>query len=131
MDPFFPLVAMLVPIIAIAGGIVVAIARIIGQTRIEELARRERIAAIERGVDPEKLPPLPAGQELYGMDSSALRRAHGLMIGGLVVAAVGLGLGIIFATVEPGKNYWVVGLLPVLVGAALLVSARVVWPRKN
>jgi hypothetical protein len=130
MDHFFALFAMAIPIVSIVGGITVAIVRIVTQARLEELSRRERIAAIERGADPSKLPPLPAtAVENYPRGDGRLRRAHGLLIGGLILVATGIGLGILAGTVEPDKNYWVVGLLPALIGAALLISCRVLWPQ--
>ncbi|TMQ63119.1 MAG: hypothetical protein E6K79_10760 [Candidatus Eisenbacteria bacterium] len=135
MDNFFALFAMAVPIVAIVGGISVAIVRIVTQARLEELARRERIAAIERGADPSKLPPLPTtsvggyASENYPQGNGRLRRAHGLLIGGLITVAAGIGLAILVGTMEPDKKAWVVGLLPILVGAALLISSRILWPQ--
>lgn len=131
MDNFFALFAMAIPIVSIVGGISVAIVRIVTQARLEELSRRERIAAIERGVDPSKLPPLPTASvvEGYPQGNGRLRRAHGLLIGGLITVATGIGLGVLVATVEPSKNYWVVGLLPGLIGVALLICSRVLWPQ--
>jgi hypothetical protein len=132
MENLFPLFAMAIPIIAVVGGISVAIVRLITQARLEELSRRERIAAIERGVDPSKLPPLPgAPLESYPHGDSRLRRAHGLLIGGLILVATGLGIGILAATVEPSKNHWVIGLLPIFIGGALLICCRIIWPRPN
>lgn len=130
MDHFFALFAMAIPIIAIVGGISVAIVRLITQARLEELSRRERIAAIERGVDPTKLPPqvTPSAQDNYAYQDSRLRRAHGLLIGGLILVATGIGLGILAATVEPSKSHWVIGLLPIFIGVALLVCSRIIWP---
>ena len=132
MENLFSLFALAIPILAVVGGITIAIVRIIAQGRIEELVRRERIAAIERGVDPSKLPPLPAGgSDLYGWHPSGpLRRGQGLIIGGLILVAVGIGLVIILLTVEPHKSHWVIGTLPMLVGLALLASAAIIWPRR-
>ena len=45
MENIFAIFAMAIPIIAIVGGISVAIVRLITQARLEELSRRERIAA--------------------------------------------------------------------------------------
>lgn len=128
-----PLLAMFIPIVAVVGGISVAIVRIITQARLEELARRERIAAIERGVDPTKLPPLPgAGADAYVTPGNGrLHRAQGMLIGALIVLAVGLGLGIMLYVVEPHEKHWVIGLIPTLVGCALLASSAIVWPRKS
>ena len=51
------------------------------------------------------------------------------MIGGLILIACGLGLSIMVYTIEPEKSHWVVGLIPMLVGGALLGSSAIVWPR--
>jgi hypothetical protein len=128
---FVPFFTMIIPVVAIVGGISVAIVRILTQGRIEELARRERIAAIERGADPNKLPPLPApiGESSYLFGYSRLRRAHGLLIGGLILVACGIGLAILIFATEPDKTHWVVGLLPMLIGFALLGGSAIVWPR--
>jgi hypothetical protein len=107
---------------------------------LEELARRERIAAIERGVDPAKLPGMPPpGADLYSHEGSEfhpygdrrLRRAHGLLISGLILVAVGLGLGLLVFMESGEKQHWAVGFMPIFVGLALLGSSAVVWPRKT
>ena len=126
----FTVLPLAIPIVAIIGGITLAIVRTIGQQRIAELERRERIAAIERGVDPAKLPaPLAPDPYENGVGwGSRTRRAHGLLIGGLVTSAAGIGMMILLWTMEPDKPHWTVGLIPFLVGLALLASARIVWP---
>src|SRR6476660_1898811 len=92
-----PLAAFSIPIVAITGGIVVGVVRAIGRQRMIELAQRERIVAIERGIDPAKLPPLDFGFEErgtvvdYERSGTPLRRAHGLLIGGIVTLFTGLG----------------------------------------
>lgn len=133
MDHIFSLFAMAVPIVAIVGGISVAIVRIITQARLEELSRRERIAAIERGADPTKLPAL--GPSVLDVAASyqdhRLRRAHGLLISGVILVAVGMALAVFVASVEPDKNHWVIGLLPLSVGAALLLCSRIIWPQEK
>jgi hypothetical protein len=45
-----------IPIVAVIGGVVTWIVKLICRQRLDELARRERIAAIERGFDPAQLP---------------------------------------------------------------------------
>lgn len=123
----------IIPIIAVIGGITMGIIRTVGNQRMAELARRERIAAIERGVDPDKLPPVVGveGYEDTGYGNGRLRRAHGLMIGGFITIAAGIGLSILFFAMEPHEKHFVIGLFPILVGAALLLSSRVIWPRKH
>lgn len=135
-DFWVPLLVLTIPIIAIVGGITAGIVRTIGQQRLIELAQRERIAAIERGVDPSKLPPLPVGRggdDLSSMYLSpgehAKRRSQGLMVGGLVTLAVGVSLAIFLGLHEPDEGTWAVGLIPGAVGIALLISAWLINPR--
>ena len=134
-DFFSFAILFIIPIIAVIGGITMGIIRTLGQQRMAELARRERIAAIERGVDPDKLPPLAGegyeDQSYGGYGNGRLRRAHGLMIGGLITVAAGIGMMILFYSIEPEKQHYVIGTIPVLVGLALLLSSFVVWPRKK
>jgi hypothetical protein len=120
-----------IPLVAIIGGITMGIVRTVGQQRLAELARRERIAAIERGMDPDKLsPPVDIdGFDPYGAGNGRLRRAHGLLIGGFILIAVGIGLMVLLQQVEPSKSHWVLGVMPLLIGCALLAASRVVWPK--
>ena len=120
---FINFVAVGIPFLAIVGGILMAIVRMRGEQKMAELARRERIAAIERGVDLDKLPPVAAPDSYgsYDQGNGRLRRAHGLLIGGAVLVAVGLGLAVLFFAVEPEKRHYVIGVLPFMVGLALIV----------
>ena len=127
MSDVTPAISLLIPVIAVGGAMVMGIVRIFTQARLEELARKERIAAIERGVDPEKLPQVPASDH-YAIGSSRLRRAHGLLICGLILLAVGLGVAVVFTFVEAEKSYWIAGVVPGFVGIALLIASRIVWP---
>ena len=141
-DVFIPLFIFAIPIVAITGGITVAIVRAIGRQRVIELAQRERIAAIERGVDPTKLPPLNllGGAEMENIldfterQGTPLRRAQSLMIGGLVTLFAGVGITIFLLVAVSGgdrEKAWAVGLIPAFVGAALLISSKLVWPRNG
>ena len=131
-----PLLAMMIlaiPIVAIAGGILAGILKTRGQQRLLELAQRERIAAIEKGIDPSRLPPLPViGDDLtpaYLTPRQAdLRRAQGLLIGGLVLLGVGLGLSamLLFLPDPEANRAWAAGLIPIFIGLALLASAAIV-----
>ncbi len=129
-----PLFAIAIPIVAIVGGITAGIVRMILKARTIELAQRERIAAIERGVDVSKLPPLPGN--IDGDDTpiflspreAALHRSRGLVVGGIVTLAVGVGLALMLYFLVDGEDrarVWAIGLIPALVGVGLLLSSMV------
>ncbi len=133
-DSFLVLFAFAIPIVAIIMGVTHAIVRTVGQQRLMELAQRERIAAIERGIDPSKLPPLPnaAAHEALTRGMGApypARRAHGLLIGGVITLAVGIGVSLMVFILEPNTRGWASGIVPILIGVALLVCAWACWPR--
>lgn len=136
-DVVIPLMLFSIPIIAIGGGIVSGIVKSAGRQRIVELAQRERIAAIERGIDPSKLPPPPSLDETFPgySEGGQMGRAQNIMIGGLVTLFGGAGVTAFLLILHPdgndGRNIWAVGLIPMLVGVALLLSAWIVWPRGN
>lgn len=50
-----------------------------------------------------------------------IKRREGLKLGGLITAAVGLGVIAALAILLPDKPIWIVGLIPFLIGAALVV----------
>lgn len=134
-EVLIPLVAFAIPIVAITGGIIVGVVRAVGRQRMIELAQRERIAAIERGVDPSKLPALDFSRPEFSdwdhdRPSSPIRRAQGLLIGGIVTLFTGIGISVFLVLLAPGESekVWAVGIIPVSVGIALLVSAKIVWP---
>ena len=133
-----PMMVFAIPIVAIVGGISAGIIRTLGRQRLIELAQRERIAAIERGVDPAKLAPLPVTAlddepETWHMSQydRDRRRAQGLMIGGIITVAVGMGLMAFLSVMEDHGNAWAVGIIPTAVGVAMLLSAFLVRPRGN
>jgi hypothetical protein len=117
--------------VAIIGGITAGIVRIIGRQRAEELARRERIAAIERGVDITSLPVLPddsIGDTQGGQDS---RTRQGLLVGGLVTLFAGFGLGFMLFHLESSNESWAIGAIPICIGIALLLSYFLIKPAGN
>ena len=133
---FVPIVALSIPIVAIIGGITMGIVRTLGRQRLIELAQRERIAAIERGVDPSKLAPLPVAAlddepETWSMSQfdRDRRLAQGMMIGGIVTFAVGGGLMAFLNIVDDNGNAWAVGIIPATIGCALLLSSFLVRPK--
>ena len=113
------------PAIAIIGGIVAGIVKTRGQHRIIEMAQRERIAAIERGLQLSELPPLPTGPSARQL---GLVRAQGMFIGGLLTIALGVGLSFALRLMPEGmgREAWPIGFVPVFIGLALLLAGRVV-----
>jgi hypothetical protein len=137
---FVPFLVFSIPIIAIVGGITAGIVKTVSRHRLLELAQRERIAMIERGLDPAKLPALPiseltADSPLVSEADYARRRSQGLLIGGLVTLAVGLSLGVMLYFVadagEGEHGVWAVGLIPLAIGIALLMSSYFVRPKNG
>jgi hypothetical protein len=122
-----------IPLVAILGGFTMGIVRTLSRQRLLELAQKERIAAIERGVDPAKLPPIALPESLgkkndLTFEQRALHRSHGLMIAGLVVTAFGLAMAIMIGVIEPEPGSWAPGLIFVFTGIALMISSRVGRP---
>ena len=140
-DLFMPFLVFSIPIVAIVGGITAGIVKTVTEARLIENAQRERMAAIQRGVDLDKLPPLPpigvgSTEMMAGFDPKAaqLHRAQGLLIGGIITLFAGIGIAtFLHFIVEPGDvdRIWAVGIIPAFVGVALLLSAAILWPKRN
>lgn len=138
-EDFIPFFVLSIPIIAIVGGITAGIVRMFHRQRAFELMQRERIAAIERGLDPDKIASLqrPMLYDDNGLfnDASvgAERRRQGLLIGGLVTLFAGIAIAIFLNGVTgghhgDGEQVWLVGLIPAAVGIALLLCAFLLRP---
>lgn len=134
-----PLMALSIPIIAIVGGITAGIVKMMQRQRAFEMIQRERIAAIERGLDPDKIaslrhPMLFDENTGYGYGDPGMATAHrrqGLLIGGLVTLFAGIAIAIFLHGVadgEGGGKVWMVGLIPAAVGVALLLSVMLIRP---
>jgi hypothetical protein len=132
-DALVPLMIFGLPMVAITGGVAIAAVRAIGQQRLMEMAQRERLAAIERGIDPEKLPPPPwhAWMGPASREERALNRSQNMTIGGLICVFVGIALGLLLYTLDSKHQITLIGLLPVSLGLALLVGGRIVAPRRG
>jgi hypothetical protein len=129
-DFLIPIFAFSIPVVAIVGGITAGIVRMMIKARMLELHQRERIAAIEHGIDPAKLAPPPTLPEdddriFYSPRQVVLNRSRGLMVGGIVTLAVGVGLSLMLGLLndEHETKVWAVGLIPQFVGVALLISS--------
>ena len=136
---FLPFMVFAIPIVAIVGGITAGIVKTMTEARMMENAQRERMAAIQRGIDLDKLPPLPvlgggSTDFMAGFNPLAAQRhrAQGLLISGVITLFAGLGIAaFLYFLVDgsDGDRVWAVGILPVFVGLALLLSAAIVWPK--
>ena len=109
-------IAVFVPIVAILAGIAVAIVGMLASHRLRlqraEFRHRERIAAIERGLE---LPPDPPEFDPRRSDDSRFLR-HGLVLVALGIAVTG-GLMQLPGTSVP----YIFGLIPAACGVAYLL----------
>lgn len=136
-DTLIPLMALSIPIVAIVGGITAGIVRTMQRQRAFEMIQRERIAAIERGLDPDKIASLQRpiifdDNRMFGDPVVvAEHRRQGILIGGIVTLFVGVALSIFLHEVADGSDggrVWTVGLIPAAVGVALILSSFLIRP---
>ena len=117
--PFFcnflepELVAISIPILAVCGGVLIAITAIITNGRKKEQEHRERLIAMEKGI---ALPPATAEVERPKYSS---RRANGL-----VMTGIGLALTISMVA-ENGLDDGLWGLIPLFIGIGLLIAGSI------
>ena len=122
---------LLIPIVAIIGGIAVAIVGMMNRARLRELEIKERIAMIERGMVPApesdprgfdraitRLEQVQRIRDLQGHAGGRHRRA------GITVMGIGFGLMILisFAGENPSTAFGVGGFL-VVMGLAFFINA--------
>lgn len=118
------LMVFAIPIVAMIGGIAAGIVKMVSQHRLIELAYRERIAAIEHGVEVSRLPLFPGSGASSG--SAANQRGRGFLTSGMVALGTGVGLCVTFALIPDARSAWPLGIIPSCIGIALLISARIV-----
>jgi hypothetical protein len=125
-------VLLVLPVIGLIGGLVHGIYKTVGRQRMMELAQRERIAALERGVDPGQLPPILPPQAAL-MDSemtfeqTQLRRSQSLKIIGVLSLTLGIGIGLPALLIQTVPDGWImVGVILVAIGCGFLISGRIV-----
>ena len=77
-------------------------------------------------------PSASASLELFREQEKiqAVRSREGLKLGGLVTSAVGLGLLPLLRAAHPDHPVYLVALIPVLIGLALLVYAYLLAPKE-
>jgi len=114
----------MIPIVAIVGGITVAIVNSINRSRIRELEIRERIAMIEKGMVPAPESD-PNGFERKMASVERMQyRTHGnrYRSGGVMVMSVGFGLMLMLWFVGAEREGIGVGGFIVMIGLGLLVN---------
>ena len=131
MDINPAIMGMLIPIVAIVGGITVVIVSMMTKARLRELEIKERIAMIERGMVPApeadprgfdhaitRLEQVQRIRELQGNAGSRHRRA------GVTLMGVGFGLMVLisFTGEDPATGFGVGGFL-VVIGLAFFINA--------
>lgn len=105
--------ALVIPIVAILGGITIAIVAVIMGGRKKELEHKERLLAMEKGM------PIPEGRDRRDRPAHKRHRT-----GGLVCACLGISLS--FAMyVSGGIEAGVWGLPLVGIGVGLLASSTI------
>jgi hypothetical protein len=118
MSGFWSLGVFIIPIVAIAGGILSGIVHTVMRARVRELEIRERIAMIERGLvpPPEKDPETfdRRMQSMYSIQREHVAPRH--RSAGVVLMAVGLGLMVLltYAGDVPRQGLGVGGFIIIL-----------------
>lgn len=138
-DPtdFIPLFIFSIPLLAISGGIVAGIIRMMHRQRTWELIQRERIAAIERGIAPETIALMQPSMfddergQFMSARATAEKLRQSLLIGGIITLFVGVALAFFLNGVTGEEKVWMVGLMPIAAGLGLIVSSKVVRPTSD
>jgi hypothetical protein len=107
----------------VGAGVLFSFASLVYRARILEMAHRERLAMIERGLTPSDIPPLTY-QDPHLRRSA---RSSRLLSAGIVIVGLGLAIGFLigFASREAEIAVGVGGAIVVL-GVSLIVTAIVV-----
>lgn len=114
------------PISALIGAITIGILKTLHRQKMVELAMKERIAAIERGVAPSDLPPLALNG--HHTEKKQADRSKTLLVTALILIGFGIGLIAMLLLANGGGNAWPIGLLFIAPGLSLLIAAKVVKP---
>jgi hypothetical protein len=118
---------VLIPVVAVAGGILIVLMGIWHQTRMRELAMRERIALIERGLVPSPEADPARFEALLGRPArtpSLSEKGSRYLTGGVMVIGLGIALMLVIglAAGQSGVAVGVGGGI-VAIGMALVVNS--------
>ena len=114
----------MIPIVAIIGGITVAIVSTISKGRVREMEIRERIAMIERGmVPPPEADPVGFEQSFRSMEAVQYHHSRPrFRSAGIIVMAIGFGLATLISFTSGEVNVGIgVGGFLVILGLGLLL----------
>jgi len=112
-------VALLIPIVAVVGGMAIAIVGVITKSKEEELKHKERIIAMEKGIP---VPEMPACAPRVEKPRYLAIRAWGLVI-------TLIGLALVFSIgIANDFTDGVWGLIPTALGVGLLLAG---WLEKR
>lgn len=116
LAPFLiPLLALMIPIVAIVGGLVY-------RSRREELLHETVRQLSERG---QSIPPeLLDGKLIDAMKTGKSSSRNSQLRGGAVNIAAGLGLMVMFWAMKPESWLWAIGCIPLFIGVAMLLVWR-------
>ena len=131
-DDGWALSPFVIPVVAIAGGLLVAIISTISKGRIRELEIRERIAMIERGlVPPPETDPSTFERRMDAVDRLQQRLVAGprFRAGGIMVMSVGFGLMMLLWFVGVERESIGIGGFLVIIGLGMLVNSLFSRPR--
>jgi len=129
-DNIVPVAAMFVPIVGS-----IALFSFLGVASWSEARRKEREAyytaeTLKKISESSGDGAKSAVEYLQEQNRNARqRRLEGIKLGGLITAAVGIGLMFFLRGVEHEEPVYLVGLIPLLIGVALLVYAFTLAPR--
>src|SRR3954464_12756232 len=116
---------IIIPIVAIVGGLVFAAIKEVSQARVRDLEVRERIAMIERGmVPPPETDPNGFERQMYAVDR--MQHTHTgprFRTAGIVVISVGFGLMLLISSSGATSAGVGVGGFLVILGCGLLVNS--------
>jgi|SRR5580765_197235 hypothetical protein len=121
-----------IPVVAIGGGLLVAMIATISKGRIRELEIRERIAMIERGlVPPPETDPVAFERRMDAVDRVQQRPPSGprFRAGGIMVMSVGFGLMTLLWFVGVERESIGIGGFLVIIGLGMLVNSLFSRPR--
>ena len=138
MDPVWTALAfgLVIPVIAIVGGLVIAGLAIHHKARLKELAYRERMAMIERGLvpspetDPEKFDR--AWESVAGRWSDPAVLAERHRAAGIITIGAGLAVMLLlYFVTDQDRLAFGVGGAAVLLGLAFIVNSFLVGRAKR